>query len=280
MVAAIATGNTSAFVNAAAKMIGTPAAGDLGQIMVGIPKTLVTDLASKLAGGSSGKLPAGSSSAIGSLPSNWKTIGSYLAGHGFTKYAAAGVAGNINAESSGDPEALEIGGGGGGGLIQWTPYPVSYITGNPSKDLMTQLAAILTFGGGPAMVNKGTSPSNAAMIYQDYYERPANLSASLPQRMASANAVYKAMGWGSLDQGGYLTGPPNFTGKPEAVLTPAQSQAFVALVKQMTGQGQAGGAAGRQVNASFNYFGPQQPTAEMKAQMMRDLALAIGGATP
>lgn len=280
MVAAIATGNTSAFVNAAAKMIGTPAAGDLGQIMVGIPKTLVTDLASKLAGGSSGKLPAGSSSAIGSLPSNWKTIGSYLAGHGFTKYAAAGVAGNINAESSGDPEALEIGGGGGGGLIQWTPYPVSYITGNPSKDLMTQLAAILTFGGGPAMVNKGTSPSNAAMIYQDYYERPANLSASLPERMASANAVYKAMGWGTLDQGGYLTGPPNFTGKPEAVLTPAQSQAFVALVKQMTGQGQAGGAAGRQVNASFNYFGPQQPTAEMKAQMMRDLALAIGGATP
>jgi phage-related protein len=50
MIAAVATGNTAAFVNAAAGVIGTPAAGDLAKIMIGMPKTLVSDLASKLKG--------------------------------------------------------------------------------------------------------------------------------------------------------------------------------------------------------------------------------------
>ena len=67
---------------------------------------------------------------------------------------------------------------------------------------MTQLYAILPWGGGPGLVNRATSPSNAAQIYQDYYERPRNLTATIATRMASANAVDNAMGWGKFDHGG------------------------------------------------------------------------------
>ena len=123
------------------KLIGTSAAGELGQIMVAMPKTWSPDLVHKLVsvaasvigvggGGPGGKLPGGSTGAVGCLPANWKTIACSSSTHGFTKFAAAGVAGNIFAESGGHPEILQIGGGGGGGLIQWTPYPAGYITGN------------------------------------------------------------------------------------------------------------------------------------------------------
>ena len=275
------------------KVIGTSAAGDLGKVMTAIPKTLVSDLASLIgnfAGGSgSGKVPGGSSGAIGSLPENWHTIGSFLQSHGFTRYAAAGVTGNIQAESGGNPEILEVGGGGGGGLIQWTPYPPGYITGDVQKDLTTQLNAILAWGGGPGLVNKATSASNAALIYQDYYEKPASLTASLPERMAAANAVYQAMGWGTVgptgggaasrfDSGGWLmpNGMPGFnmTGQPEAVLTPEQSQALVKMAQSLPPAG--GNGIGPTVVQQF--YGTQYPTAEQKALMRRDLALALSGA--
>jgi Phage tail lysozyme len=292
-IAALATGNTTALINALGPILGTTASGDLAKVMLGIPKTLLGDmvhLVSGLLGAGGGSATSG---ALGSLPQNWHTIASYLAANGFSKYAAAGVAGNIEAESGGLPEQLEIGGGGGGGLIQWTPWQ-SYgplITGNASQDLMTQLAAILTFGGGPSIVNRATSPSDAAMLYQDYYEKPANLSASLPIRMASANAVYQAM-WGGgassgrasgvasrYDSGGWLmpsTVPVNTTGQPEAVLTPQQSQALVTLAEHLNSSQGGTGAEGRPpVNIYFT--GPQMPSQEQMAEIMRQVSLAAGG---
>ena len=292
-VAALATGNTTALINALGPILGTSASGDLAKIMLGIPKTLLGDmvhLVSGLLGGGSGG--GTSSGTAGSLPQNWHTIASYLASHGFTKYAAAGVAGNIEAESGGLPEQLEIGGGGGGGLIQWTPWQ-SYgplITGNATQDLMTQLAAILTFGGGPSIVNRATSPSDAATIYQNYYEKPKNRTASLPIRTASANAVYEAM-WGGgasaahssgvgarFDSGGWLmpsTVPVNQTGRPEAVLTPEQSDAFLAVANRMIAQGGAT-ATGQAPVISLNFYGPQMPSQEQLAEMYRQLSLAAG----
>ena len=288
MITAVATGNTAAFVNAASKAIGTSAAGELGQIMIAMPKTLVTDLANKLVtaaasvvglgGGPGGKLPGGGTGAVGNLPANWKTIAGFLSTHGFTKYAAAGVAGNVFAESGGNPEILQIGGGGGGGLIQWTPYPAGYITGNYAADLMTQLYAILHWGGGPGLVNRATSPSNAALIYQDYYERPASLTATIGTRMASANAVANAMGWGKFDNGGVLmpgTVGVNTTGKPEAVLTPAESQAIKALGHALAQRGGSAGIGPSSVTQIFNGTGPL--SAENLAEMRRNLALALGG---
>jgi hypothetical protein len=287
--AALVTGNTAALASGLSKFVGTDASGNLARVMTAIPKTIATDLVQAItgnlgggSGGAGGKLPSGGSNALGSLPENWHTIASYLYSHGASKFAAAGIAGNIDAESSGDAEAIEVGGGRGGGLIQWTPWQ-SYgnlITGSPSQDLMTQLAAILQFGGGLGLVNKGTSPSNAAQIYQDDYERPASLTGSLAQRMSSANAVYKAMGWGSFDQGGWMPpGAPNFTGQPEAVLTPEQSDAFTRFVNHIT-SGASGGAAAPGTGATVNvYFtGTQLPTPEQMAEIERRLAMAVGGA--
>lgn len=284
--AALATGNTTALTNALDKLIGTKGTGDLGKVMTGVPKTLVGDAAKQLVtmfspGTGGGRLPGGSTGAVGNLPANWQAIAGFLASHGFTKAAAAGAAGNIFAESGGDPEILEIGGGGGGGLIQWTPYPPGYITGDYRRDLYTQLNAILSWGGGPGLVNRATSPSNAALIYQDYYERPASLTASIAARMASANAVYQAMGWGKFDQGGWLmpasmpaSVPVNMTGHPEAVLTPAQSDAFLAMVNRLMDQG--GAAPGSAPTVIQNFNGTQWPNVEQKAAMMRELALVLG----
>jgi hypothetical protein len=284
IVAAVATGNTTAFINAAGKLIGTHAAGDLAKMMIGVPKTLVADAAKQLmsmfSSSAGGKLPTASSLVMGSLPQNWKTIAQFLATHGFTKFAAAGVAGNIAAESSGDPEILEAGGGGGGGLIQWTPYPAGYITGNYMHDLYTQLNAILHWGGGPGIVNRASSPSNAAAIYQDYYERPASLTASLPLRMASANAVYRQMGWGKFDGGGWLMptnlmpGGVNTTTRPEAVLNPAESDAFVKFVRSLPSHGVTS-ANGVTVIQQFN--GTQWPNVEQQAAMKREMALTLAG---
>ena len=76
------------------------------------------------------------------VPANYAAIVSFLTSHGYTGNAAAGIAGNIWQESGGNPESV---GDGGGGLIGWTPLPGGYVTGNPSADLQTQLAAVLTF---------------------------------------------------------------------------------------------------------------------------------------
>jgi Phage tail lysozyme len=281
IVADLAKGDTTAVANALGKFVGTDAAGDLAKVMVGIPKTLATDLVKSIVGkvggggGGSGSLPGGSSSATGSLPANYRPIASFLSSNGFTKFAAAGVAGNIDAESGGNPEILEVGGGGGGGLIQWTPYPPGYITGNVQQDLMTQLNAILSWGGGPGIVNRATSPSNAAELYQDYYEKPANLSASLPTRMSSANAVYKAMGWGTFDQGGILPPGPtltvNGTGQPEAVLNPQQTQ----WLQQAAQRGAEGASAAPIVNITFS--GTQFPGVQQLAELNRQLAMTLGG---
>ncbi|MGC0317308.1 phage tail tip lysozyme [Kitasatospora acidiphila] len=280
VVAAVATGDTSGLGNALGKLISTKGAGgNYAKMLLGIPTTLIHDAVTAIGsmfsgGGGNIQLPSGSSSAVGDLPANWQAIASFLSANGFTKFAAAGVAGNIAAESGGNPEILEIGGGGGGGLIQWTPYPRSYITGDYQADLMTQLNAILSWGGGPARVNQATSPSNAAEIYQDEYERPASLTASLPQRMSSANAVAKAMGWAAYDQGGWLPPgqiPVNGLRKPEAVLTSEQWD----TLKAVAGQAVSRANGDRQIVVHQHFHGTQWPNAEQKAAMQRELALAL-----
>lgn len=288
-VAELATDPAKAISDLLSKKLGTDATGQMAKVMEAIPKTLIGDLVKSFlgatasrGGGPGGPLPGGGSGAVGNLPANWHTIASFLAGHGFTKYAAAGVAGNVLVESGGNPEILEIGGGGGGGLIQWTPYPAGYITGNYMRDLGVQLNAILGWGGGPGTVNKATSPSNAALIYQDLYERPASLTQTIGTRMAGANAVYRAMGWGKFDQGGYLMpmgmpgGMPgvNTTGQPEAVLTPQQTQALITVAESLTRNG-GRGPAGGQVVVNQNYLGPMMPNPEQQAIMRRDLALSL-----
>jgi LysM repeat protein len=134
-----------------------------------------------------------SASASGMVPANYAAIVSFLTSHGYTGNAAAGIAGNIWQESGGNPESV---GDGGGGLIGWTPLPGGYVTGNPSADLQTQLAAILTFNRIwsqyiPAL-NAASSPAAAAAIYVTDFER-AGIPA-VGNREAAADAVASACG--------------------------------------------------------------------------------------
>jgi LysM repeat protein len=134
-----------------------------------------------------------SGSASGMVPANYAAIVNFLTSHGYTGNAAAGIAGNIWQESGGNPESV---GDGGGGLIGWTPLPGGYVTGNPSADLQTQLAAILTFNQIWAQyipaLNAASSPAAAAAIYVTDFER-AGIPA-VGNREAAAEAVASACG--------------------------------------------------------------------------------------
>jgi len=126
-------------------------------------------------------------------PLNYGAIVTFLTAHGYSGNAAAGIAGNIYAESGGNPESV---GDGGGGLIGWTPLPGGYVTGNPAADLQTQLNAILTFNQIWAQyiptLNAAGSPAQAAGIYVTDFER-----AGIPAygtREEAAAAVAQACG--------------------------------------------------------------------------------------
>jgi Phage tail lysozyme len=131
--------------------------------------------------------------ATGMLPENYGPIVTFLAAHGYTPMAAAGIAGNIYQESQGNPESV---GTGGGGLIGWTPLPAGFVTGNPQADLQTQLTALLAFNQQWAqyipMLNAATSPTEAADVYMNYFERPGLPAAY--NREGAASAVAQACG--------------------------------------------------------------------------------------
>jgi hypothetical protein len=132
----------------------------------------------------------------GMLPLNYATIVNFLVANGYTPMAAVGIAGNIYQESGGNPESV---GTGGGGLIGWTPLPAGFVTGNPAADLQTQLSALLSYNQQwaeyiPAL-NAATSPTDAADIYMDDFERPGDPAAA--NREGAAVAVAQACGIGS-----------------------------------------------------------------------------------
>jgi Phage tail lysozyme len=129
----------------------------------------------------------------GMLPENYAAIVNFLAAHGYTGLAAAGIAGNIYQESGGNPESE---GDGGGGLIGWTPLPAGYVTGNAAADLQTQLQALLAFNQQWAQyipaLNAATSAAQAAGIFVQDFERAGDPAAGT--REASAAAVAAACG--------------------------------------------------------------------------------------
>jgi len=108
-------------------------------------------------------------------------VAQYLVENGYSKAAAAGVASCVDGESGGNPESV---GTGGGGLIGWTPISSAapnsnIITGNPSQDIMTQLADILYYNSseiGQSLVNQLNTisdPVSAADFFSENFEKPA-----------------------------------------------------------------------------------------------------------
>ena len=130
----------------------------------------------------------------GMLPRNYAAIVTFLTEHGYSRMAAAGIAGNMYQESGGNPESV---GTGGGGLIGFTPLPAGYVTGNPAADLQTQLKAVLAYDQQWAQyipaLNAATTPTQAADIYMNDFERPGLPAAY--NREAAANAVAVACGF-------------------------------------------------------------------------------------
>jgi Phage tail lysozyme len=147
------------------------------------------------AGKHGGRTPAPSKSPGGSGSTNLKSavqkdiangnyllaVAQYLVENGYSKAAAAGVASCVDGESGGNPESV---GSGGGGLIGWTPIgsaaPNSnIITGNPSQDMMTQLADLLYYNSteiGQSLVtqlNGISDPVEAADFFSQNFEKPA-----------------------------------------------------------------------------------------------------------
>jgi hypothetical protein len=141
------------------------------------------------------------------------TVARYLMAHGFTKAAAAGIAGTVAGESGGNPESV---GSGGAGLIGWTPptsaYPIrNIVTGNPRVDMGNQLLDMLAYiqrNGSIADLNAAGGPMNVAWRFSSKYERPAVTGSDI--RPAEVMSIYARLAKGGLVRmagGGVISEP-------------------------------------------------------------------------
>jgi hypothetical protein len=125
------------------------------------------------------------------IPENAKAIYTFLTGAGFSPNAAAGILGNIEQESGGNPESPS------GGLIQ--------ILGQSGGSLKEQLQATMAYiraNGSVKDINAhATSPSAAALYFSTKYERPNASLANNQNRVASAELVAKAAASGKWPKG-------------------------------------------------------------------------------
>lgn len=117
------------------------------------------------------------------IPENAEAIYTFLTKNGYSDNAAAGIVGNIEQESGGNPEES------GGGLIQ--------VLGTAGGTLAEQLKEILTYNNqqGSSLIsqlNAQTSPQAAALFYSNQFERPLASAANNPNREQSAEEVAAA----------------------------------------------------------------------------------------
>jgi phage-related protein len=275
LVAALATGNTTALLNDMMKFTGGSggATGDLAGMIVQIPKTIVTDLIRALTTTFKGAVTAGAGVpggiSAGDSLTNLVTVARYLMANGYTRTAAAGIAGDIYGESGGNPESV---GSGGAGLIGWTPpssarpyQPI--VTGNASHDLAIQMADLLeynkTWSEFIPLLNSAATATAAGQIYSEYFERPAVLFSDT--RPGIANQVY-----GSLAAGGFLPPGQNaWVGEQGMEAAYARPGGGVDITP-------VGPGGGKSVTVYQQYYGTQYPTPEMMAQQKVNLALALG----
>ena len=166
------------------------AAGSSGQAVpgaapVGVPEPAVH--AAARTGGVAGAAEqvAGQGPGIApELPSSpgATSIRDYLVSQGLTKTAAAGVVGNLQQESSLNPNAP------GGGLAQWQPPrgPTDWSLSGQLKYLVNDLKT--SYSGLLSQMNAAATPGQAATLFCDQYERPG--MPMLQNRIAYADAAY------------------------------------------------------------------------------------------
>ncbi len=89
------------------------------------------------------------------------------------------------------------------------------------------------------------------------------------------------MAYNWYDQGGWLMPggmPINGLRKPEAVLTPDQSEALIANAEYIRAQRTAGSEPGASKQVNIYFTGTQYPNTEQMAALKREMALALSGA--
>lgn len=264
------------------KIVGTPAKGGLGQVLTAMPKTLISDLAKAFAQDSpAGNLSTGTAGGLGGTATGRNLVDFAESFIGKVPYVWGGTNLLTGVDCSGFVERIYEHFGfqpprtseEQWGWVKRTPRPV--------------LGGLAFFAGGDGTV---ASPGHVGIVtgsdqIVDAYG--TGFGVRLNSIFGSSGGV---SGFGvppgggllgkKLDTGGYLMpgGMPGLNLSregPEAVLDPYQTRLFEQFVERM--EAARGGA---QQVANFNYFGPQMPTAEMKAQQMRDLALAFSGIVP
>jgi|SRR5215469_1692809 len=164
---------------------------------------------------------------------NLVNIARWLMAQGYSRAAAAGIAGTVAGESAGGPEVT---GSGGAGLIGWTPpssaFPVqNIVTGNYQQDFDNQLKDLLAYAdansseaiarGGVDLntLKKAQDPQQAA-IWWSRFEGP--LVPGSDVRSGVVTSIYGALAGYQPNQGWAQPGGgpgPSGTGNPQAELT-------------------------------------------------------------
>ena len=139
--------------------------------------------------------------ASGGNRANMLTAAEYLMQNGYSRAAAAGIAGCISGESGGDPEAIGDQGTSFGLIQEHGSQYASLVTGNRTADFDRQLPAIIAYNNAQgagliAMLNSISDPVEAANFYSEKFERPAVTDSDV--RPADARWVYDQLGKGQV----------------------------------------------------------------------------------
>jgi hypothetical protein len=265
LVGDLATGDTKSLTKDLDSFVSAKGAlGSWAQVLLGVPKKLIDEAANYIAGIFGSKGASVSPGAVSGTVSQWFAQAVKLTGVPAAWIPDLETIGHY--ESGDNPAAINL-------------SDSNAKAGDPSRGIMqTIMSTFLSYH------QPGTS--------MNIFDPVANISAAINYIKARYHEVGNVPGIRSLahggayvgyDQGGWLMPgnmPVNGLSRPEAVLTPDESQAFVTIARRLIAEGVGGGGlGGGHRQATINFYGTQLPTTEQKANMMRELALALGGAS-
>ena len=226
ILAALATGNSVALANAFMGMFGHGtggAIGDLAGLLTAIPAKLVHDAVSFLVSKAKTAFGTPFTGHYGAGVAQWKgTVLQALGMEGLPLDLASRVLFQMQTESGGNPNAINL-------------TDSNAAAGDPSRGLLQTIMSTFRSFHWP-----GTS--------WNIYNPLANVAAAINYAIHryGPSLMSNGMGMGSghgYDDGGWLTGGPNTTGKPEAVLNPGQSAAFLNLAEAAHRLSRGGGSS-------------------------------------
>lgn len=252
IVAAVLTGNTTAFGNALDSLVHTDTSGGLATMMTAIPKTMISDsltgIASAIAKAVSAAKAAASGAAGGGAPGNVASAAvealmkSMAAARGWTGAQWTALY-DVEMREAGFSLTARNPSSGAYGLAQFINGPGEYAQyGGNSSSASGQITGMLNY-----IAQRYGTPAGAEAHEQEY-------------------------GW--YDQGGYL--PPgmsaamNASGVPERVLPPGSD---VMAASDVTAAMATSGGSQRPV--IVQYFGTSHPTPEQQQAMIMRLTQAV-----